>query len=353
MRTMILIILVFGSYSLWAGRAGFSVLVLDSETSDPIKGVKIEGSFLNYSKSWGVAARDNDVDAYTDANGMARLSGNTESGKGGYRIYGNEGYYNAEWREIRFSEQSLLRLGAWVPSNIISTARLDRVLNPIPLYVKKVKGKFREKKQGDYMIATDYKNLQKALLSTNDVRRVSNVTMAFDVVVGDWLPPLGGGNVSDISFVFNEDVLGWKVAEGYSVSISKLYKMNLLVSFLGKGNGIVEIPVDNRAGIKIRNAPLEGYSSNLSRWKGWLGGGATTDCDKDRCYVFRIRTEYDDEGNFKSALYGKIYGDFDMLDIEGVRFLYYLNPTPNDRNLEWDRKHNLCPKPGDIGYPKP
>jgi hypothetical protein len=29
-----------------------------------------------------------------------------------------------------------------------------------------------------------------------------------------------------------------------------------------------------------------------------------------------------------------------------VRFLYYLNLTPLDKNLEWDMKTNLCPDPG-------
>jgi hypothetical protein len=39
-------------------------------------------------------------------------------------------------------------------------------------------------------------------------------------------------------------------------------------------------------------------------------------------------------GTVKSALYGKIYGDF-------MQFRYYLNPTPNDRNIEFDPKQNL------------
>ena len=29
-----------------------------------------------------------------------------------------------------------------------------------------------------------------------------------------------------------------------------------------------------------------------------------------------------------------------------------LNPTPLDRNLEWDMKNNLCPNPGNVG-PQP
>lgn len=42
-----------------------------------------------------------------------------------------------------------------------------------------------------------------------------------------------------------------------------------------------------------------------------------------------------------SALYGKVYGDFRVNELRGVSFTYYLNPTPNDRNLEFDRKTNF------------
>ena len=31
----------------------------------------------------------------------------------------------------------------------------------------------------------------------------------------------------------------------------------------------------------------------------------------------------------------------------------YLNPTPNDRNLEWDMKNNLCPTQEGIHNPQP
>jgi hypothetical protein len=58
------------------------------------------------------------------------------------------------------------------------------------------------------------------------------------------------------------------------------------------------------------------------------------DRDQKRNYFFRIRTVLDEEGNVKSACYGKIYGDF-------MDFRYYLNPTPNSRNVEFDPKRNL------------
>ena len=39
--------------------------------------------------------------------------------------------------------------------------------------------------------------------------------------------------------------------------------------------------------------------------------------------------------------------------LDGFEMACYLNPTPLDRNLEWDMKMNLCPNPGDIGNPQP
>ena len=355
MKSLMVCSVVLCGHVLLAGRASFKVMALDSGTGQPIPNVKIEGSFLNYSPGWNIAAKNNDMDAWTDRNGVARLSGNTEKGVCGYRIYRTPGYYNAEWVEIAFSEQSFLKLGRWLPDDIVVTARLDRVINPIPLFVKKNIGAYRRRSRGDYVIDTTYKEMPTALSLTNSIHSVSNATMAFDMVMGEWLPPIGKGNVADVSFRFNEDVLGWKVVEGYSVTVHKMYKMNALISISGNGNGMVEIVPGQNVGIKLRTAPLEGYEQNCSRWRGWFGGGDgdKTDCDKSRCYAFRIRTVYDENGNIKSAYYGKIYDDFDLSGLDGVRFLYYLNPTPNDRNLEWDMKNNLCPKPGDIGNPRP
>jgi hypothetical protein len=56
--------------------------------------------------------------------------------------------------------------------------------------------------------------------------------------------------------------------------------------------------------------------------------------DPNRNFYFRVRTALDHQGNVVSAQYGKIYGDL-------AQFRYYLNPTPNDRNIEFDPKQNL------------
>ena len=352
MRKVILCATILCGHILWAGRANFHVCVLDADTGLPIKGAKIEGAFLNYSRGWNESAKDNNVDAWTDSNGYAKLSGNTEAGGGGYRILRTPSYYNAEWTEIEFHEQSLLRLGAWIPSGIVSTTRLDRVVNPIPLWVRAANGEYRARSQAYYELSIKKRDFS----VTNGVPVVKDEKVSYDLVKGAWLPPHGDGETCDIQFVFNENVLGWKEDKGYDGTfVMKLYRTTTAISMPGQGNGIVETPSRENAGIKLRIAPEAGYRNNLTRWHGWFGGGdgIKTDSKKGRCYAFRIRTKYDDNGKIKSAYYGKIYDDFDVSSLEGVRFLYYLNPTSNDRNLEWDMQHNLCPKPGDIGNPRP
>lgn len=352
MRTIILFAIMFVNSIAFGGRASFSVLAIDSENGLPIPGIKIEGSFLNLPKGWNESAKDNDVDAITKQNGVAKLSGNTEKGIGGYRIYNNPGYYNMEWTQIKFSEQSMFRLGRWLPTDIVSTARLDRVINPVPLYVKTARKKYREANVRNYTVWKKHQGLS----ATNNVPVIKDISFSFDMIKGEWLPPHGNGEYEDIRFTFNETVLGWIKGRGYDGTyMTKKYRVDVVVAMPGEGNGVVEMPSNKGSGIKIRTVRYNGYINTFSRWKGWFGGGdgIKTDCDKNRNYAFRIRTKYDASGNVESAYYGKIYGDFNIKDVEGVEFLYYLNPTPNDRNLEWDMKNNLCPTQERIHNPQP
>ena len=337
MKSTVLCVFAFLDFALPNGRASFDVLVVDSETGQPIPNVKIEGSFLNASRGWGIAAKNNDVDAWTDSQGRARLSGNTEQGIGGYRIYRTPGYYNAEWREIQFDERSGLRLCAWQPSGIVSTARLDRIVNPVPLHV----GRSRS-----------LRNMRDAL--------DDGAVVAYDLLKNDWMPPWGNGDFGDMSFACKKTVLGEEPHRYPSgIHTNQFYRCDVRVTFPGKGNGMIESMPSKLAGIKLRIAPETGYYAERICWRGRMTRTEYKDnFDEDRCYYIRIRTEFDESGNVRKAIYGKIYGDFKLEDkkngIKDVSFLYYLNPTPNDRNLEWDRKNNLCPKPGDIGgYPRP
>ena len=54
----------------------------------------------------------------------------------------------------------------------------------------------------------------------------------------------------------------------------------------------------------------------------------------------------------------QIYGNPSLVDgggypLLGFEMTYYLNPVSLDRNLEWDRKSNLCPDSGRLGERRP
>ena len=121
------------------------------------------------------------------------------------------------------------------------------------------------------------------------------------------------------------------------------------VKFIGNGNGLVEVATPPTAWLKIRHAPEEGYRQDYVCWKERSKDlSRASNFDAKRNFAFRIRTERDEDGRITSAYYGKIYGDicFKKLVGENVEavaspcFQYYLNPAPNDRNLEWDMKNN-------------
>lgn len=65
-------------------------------------------------------------------------------------------------------------------------------------------------------------------------------------------------------------------------------------------------------------------------------------------YFLRVRTELDEKGNVKSANYAKVHGDFEFWATSEMRFTYYFNPTPNDRNLEFDPDQNLLKNQGRL-----
>ena len=320
-----------------SGRAYLGVKVVDSDTGEPIQGVKVRGGFINASPSWGVAGKDDNDESTTDRNGLCRLSGCTDMGESSCIVRRHAGYYNSGWHSVDYEERSLLRFGRWMPDNVVVTVRLDRIVNPVPLYV----GRSRS-----------LRNMRDAL--------GDGAVVSYDLLKNDWLPPWGNGECGDMSFACKKTVLGEEPHRYPSgIHTNQFYRCDVKVTFPGMGNGMIESKPSKLAGIKLRVAPETGYDAERICWRGRMTRTEYKDnFDEDRCYYIRIRTELDESGNVRNAIYGKIYGDFKLEDkkngIKDVSFLYYLNPTPNDRNLEWDMKNNLCPKPGDIGgEPRP
>jgi hypothetical protein len=152
--------------------------------------------------------------------------------------------------------------------------------------------------------------------------------IAYDLEIGDWVGPHGRGVSKDI--IFQKDYYD-KGAEGYYSKVT--------VSFPKTGDGIqVYSVLDTEKGSGLRSpheASVGGYQPKVTREVSALRGQPSKfEYDANRIYLFRVRTVLDNNGNVVSTHYGKIYGDF-------MQFTYYLNPTPNDRNIEFDPKQNL------------
>jgi hypothetical protein len=152
--------------------------------------------------------------------------------------------------------------------------------------------------------------------------------VGFDLMIGDWVGPYGTGVSTDIIFTGHLD----QRAESDSS-----YK--LTVSFPKVGDGIQEfVTPDAEMGSDLHSpheAPVNGYQSQWVQIRNRKPGQPETgNLDLNRNYIFRVRTALDHQGNVVSAHYGKIYGDF-------MKFRFYLNPTSNSRNIEFDQKQNL------------
>jgi hypothetical protein len=153
--------------------------------------------------------------------------------------------------------------------------------------------------------------------------------VGFDLTAGDYVAPHGKGNAPDLIFTGTLD----KRAENDS-------DYELTVGFPNPGDGIQEfrVPFLLTEGSELRSpheAPVDGYQPQWVQLDSRKPGQPVkSNRDRNRNYFFRVRTVLDEKGDVKSALYGKIYGDF-------MQFRYYLNPEPNSRNVEFDPKQNL------------
>jgi hypothetical protein len=225
------------------------------------------------------------------------------------------GYYRSEGE---YTFQNAVR-GRWQPWGVVVTQVLRRVVNPIPMYAKHVETKIP----------------------------ATNALFGFDLSMGDWVEPVGKGATSDL--VFRVD--------GYW----RDYRNNdstLTLTFAQANDGVVCLEYGTPGGMVRgsafrwpREAPDRGYQPD-NRWR--KARKAMPGLGKDeviagtrngKSYLFRVRSDTNEAGVVTNAYYGKIGGDLDYggAGTNGcyLNFTYYLNPTPNDLNLEFDPERNL------------
>lgn len=224
-----------------------------------------------------------------------------------------DGYYQTIGRAISFASQAQKK----APFEAEATAVLKRKINPIAMYARKV--------QKEIPQATG--------------------AVGFDLEIGDWVVPYGKGHTSDLLLALKRQFTD-----------RRNYEASVTITFPNKGDGVQAISLeDTTSGSELklpRTAPEDGYEPKVvasvgasENDPGHEGPSASNS------FFFRVRTVLDDEEKVKSALYGKIDGGFRLDAINSktcfVLFTYYLNPTSNDRNMEFDPKRNLS---GDLPF---
>ena len=254
------------------------------------------------------------VKTKTDKDGLVAIKVKTASDVG--FLFRKDGYYDSR---MHWNPPGEPVKGYWQPNPKEETVVLKKIQNPVPMYVKGV----------------------------DEKPPVYGKPLGYDLVAGDWVAPYGKGTVADFVINVNGEYRGPFDRE-----------IHMTVIFSNKKDGIQSfksLPFYSGSPLgsefwASHEAPFDGYepayeyeSITTLEAEGRKNPGQR----KDQNFYFRVRTELDEKGNVKKAMYGKIYKDF-YCHFWGeelkVSFVYYLNPDQT-RNMEFGKK-NLFDKDG-------
>jgi hypothetical protein len=266
------------------------------------------------------------VEGVTDTNGLVTLQVPSLRGSVKYGIsvdgeyfdnnmkmeINGDTYYRDQGGEFNFTNNVA---GKWQPWDALVEIQVNKVVKPTPMYARSFFNSWPQIKIPEM-----------------------GKDCGFDLVKGDWTTPYGIGEVADI--YFNLDVVSFGQRE---LDRGPLFDATFSVTF-SEDNGMQSFFSFPLTGSVFRSpyiAPETGYSNILVKKSYEHETESYRDEKENQNYIFRIRTERDEFGNITSALYGKIYGDVKYSSKGVLRFAYYLNPPPNDRNLEFDPSRNL------------
>jgi len=287
------------------------------ENGNPVANAKATVQFVLGVPGGGLGnEKISNVEGLTDTNGICVLTGNGDEGTVGAAVL-KEGYYGSGGHGVEFTNVDLIS-HRWLPWNPTITAILQKKGIQVPMYARRV----------------------------DEIKiPVKDKPVGFDLEIGDWVAPYGKGETSDFVFEVNVAPPQWRTNWlGTSRRLYVIRDNKMTLNFSDDGDGIQTVAA-MPYGLRLpRRAPLDGYEPQLTK-REYSSNGRTpahSDYDRNANYFFRVRTKKDAQGNIVSALYGKIYGEFNnVASGDKISFTYYLNPEPNSRNMEFNPKQNL------------
>jgi len=277
----------------WLNKAKFNIKVID-EYGGPVGSAKVRIAFISGRH------KNESLVGETDENGSFSAAGKSD-GHVGVSVR-KEGYYSSgSWTDFFYT-----KWGRWQPWPKEITVVMRPIVNPVPMY-----------RRNTYFTIPEV-----------------GKPIGFDLEKSDWVAPYGQGVHSDFIFQIERDVRSYVD-----------FDVHMTLTFSNPDDGI-QLVKDDGGGIfntgsqfrLPRMAPLDGYQSRLEK-------SQSRDNDSSN-YIFRVRSEVDENGKLVRAMYGKIRGEIvpepRRTETAKVYMHYYLNPDYT-RNLEWDPKRNLSP----------
>jgi len=241
----------------------------------------------------------------TDNEGIYSVSGFSYDGVTGGTVH-KDGYYYTTFHKDFVN----WTFGIWTPWNKEIKVVLRPKLKPVPMYVR----------EGWRKIPAVGKKV------------------GFDLTRFDWVAPYGLGIVSD--FIFLADCR-YKDFDNKDCSLT--------ISFSNSFDGIQSFELDMGGDFTVgsgfrtpRHAPENGYLNEIVTRRS--SKDLPVYRTNDTYHFFRVRSETDENGKLKRAMYGKMKGDLrpspqkDGLAL--INLFYWLNPDYTN-NMEFDIDKNL------------
>lgn len=216
-----------------------------------------------------------------------------------------DGYYESKDTIVfpkREGEKLNVVDGKWQPYGEMRTVVLKKIKNPIRLRDPEARYRYKYPESGKWA--------------------------GFDLVCGDWVPPLGNGKCEDVMIRYIRE----QRQDGYFKSLDISFTNNPYAgAYLMNKDSFSEMD-------SVYEADTNGVYVGCLRYefeRTAKGNHTISELGPGQYLVFRIRAKTDDDGNLVSAHYGRIMGALQYLEKGGlVLGPVYFNPTPNDTNLE-------------------
>ena len=242
-------------------------------------------------------------------------------------------YYHTTIRKKFHTPSKNTKDGKWQPWNPTLKMVLKEKINPIPMYV------------AGYSFTTHGIKIP-----------VRNQWIGFDMEKNAWTSPYGNGEYADIKVFHQWDGIN---GESYNGSTIKIHFPDALA-------GVYDFQYDKDSHGNYQCLKSPHHANPIAQYNPDIAFAETIFFKKDPVidkvyrqidqthipfgtgYIFRTRTQVDEQGNLIRARYGKIYPSPEeklfTITKDGLCHLnlcYYMNPIDNDTNLEFDPEENL------------